>query len=119
MTAIIAAFMMSGAAVAMEKGAVRNVMTVPATNILDKLISLVKGYTRKLESAESIAELEEVYAGLKSALDTFADNNAEEIAAFDENISAEKEKRYKATLDAAVKQFEKVLEKKAMQLLRE
>ena len=111
--------MMSSVAVATEKGAVHNVIAVPAANIIDKLVSLVKGYTKKVETVESIAELEEVYAGLESALNAFADNNAEEIAAFDENISAEKEKEYKAALDAAVKQFEKVLEKKAMQLLRE
>ena len=69
-------------------------------------------------SLPPIEELEELYAALVTAMKEFAKDNSAEISAFDDNITVEKEKGYKAALDAAVKQFEKSIEKKALQFSR-
>ena len=93
--------------------------TTVADNILDKLVALVKDYTRSVESASSIEELEGVFAALETALSEFVKKNAAEIAAFDAKITVEQKSAYKAELDKAIKQFEKALENRAMQLMNE
>ena len=114
----VALFLFNGTMHAMVNGAVSNAVTVTTGNILDKLIDLVNDYTKRVETAGTIDELNELYAGLVTAMKQFAKNNAAELAAFDADITAQKEKEYKVALDAAVKQFEKALEKKAMQFFR-
>lgn len=117
--ALILAVSLSVAAVpAMACNAVDDKATVKY-NILDKLIALVKDHTKSVESAGSIEELEGLFAALETALAEFAEKNATEIAAFDAKITQEQKNGYKAQLDAAVKQFQKALEKRAMQLLGE
>jgi hypothetical protein len=118
LVAVVALSLFCETVSATENGAACNTVSVTSANIIDELIALVNDYTKRVEAAESIEELEELYATLVTAMKEFAKKNAAEIAAFDENITIEKEKEYKAALDAAVRQFEKALEKKAMQFLR-
>ncbi|MBR5851848.1 MAG: hypothetical protein IKY73_04935 [Bacteroidaceae bacterium] len=118
LVAVVALSLLCGTASATENGAACYAVSVTSANILDKLIALVNDHTKRVEAAESIEELEELYAALVTAMKEFAKNNAAEISVFDENITVEKEKEYKAALDAAVKQFEKSIEKKALQFSR-
>lgn len=118
LVAVVALSLFCETVSATENGTACNTVSVTSANIIDELIALVNDYTKRVEAAESIEELEELYATLVTAMKEFAKKNAAEIAAFDENITIEKEKEYKAALDAAVRQFEKALEKKAMQFLR-
>lgn len=115
---ILAVSLFVGAVPAMSCNAVVDKTTV-AYNILDKLVALVKGYTKDVETAGSVEELEGLFAALESDLAEFAKKNAAEIAAFDAKITVEQKSAYKAELDKAIKQFEKALENRAMQLMNE
>lgn len=116
---LILAVSLSVGAVSVTAGNAVVCRTTVADNILDKLVALVKDYTRSVESASSIEELEGVFAALETALSEFVKKNAAEIAAFDAVITVEQKNTYKAELDKAVKLFEKALEKRAMQLMNE
>lgn len=120
MTAL-AVCMMAGTAVATERVVLTevNVATTANDNVLDKLVALIKDYTKQVEAAETMETFDAVYKGFEQAMTDFAEKNAEEIAAFDKNITEEQGKRYKANLEKVVKQFQKAVEKKAMQFLGE
>ncbi|MBO7239278.1 MAG: hypothetical protein J6V23_02210 [Bacteroidaceae bacterium] len=120
MTAL-AVCMMAGTAVATERVVLTevNVATTATDNVLDKLVALIKDYTKQVEAAETMETFDTVYKGFEQAMTEFAEKNAEEIAAFDKNITEEQGKRYKANLEKVVKQFQKAVEKKAMQFLGE
>ena len=89
-----------------------------AVNVLDKLIALVNDYTKRADEALSMEELQNVYAGFEQAMASFLKDNADEIAKFDANLSDNMKEKYEAELSKAVKQFEKSLEKKAMQFMK-
>lgn len=94
------------------------VVQVTTTNILDKLIAMVNDYTKRADEALSMDELQAVYAGFEQAMASFLKDNADEIAKFDANLSGNMKEKYEAELSKAVKQFEKSLEKKAMQFMK-
>ena len=94
------------------------VVQVTTTNILDKLISMVNDYTKRADEALSMEELQNVYAEFEQAMASFLKDNADEIAKFDANLSGNMKEKYGAELSKAVKQFEKSLEKKAMQFMK-
>ncbi len=119
--AAIALFMMAGTVGATENCvAVENcVATVATDNVADKLLSIIKSYTKKIEAATSKEALERVYANFETEMAEFAEKNAAEVAAFDENLTKEQEDKYKAELTKVMKEFEKALEKKAMLFIGE
>ena len=119
--AAVAAFLMAGTAVATENVVMveNNVATTATGNVVDKLIALVKEYTKKVETANTMEAFDAAYNGFSQAMKEFADKNAAEIDAFDKSITEEQSKKYKAALDKAINQFEKAVEKKAMQFLGE
>ena len=94
------------------------VVRVTTTNILDKLIAMVNDYTKRADEALSMEELQNVYAEFEQAMASFLKDNADEIAKFDANLSGNMKEKYEAELSKAVKQFEKSLEKKAMQFMK-
>lgn len=94
------------------------VVQVTTTNILDKLIAMVNDYTKRADEALSMKELQNVYAEFEQAMASFLKDNADEIAKFDANLSGNMKEKYEAELSKAVKQFEKSLEKKAMQFMK-
>ena len=87
---------------------------VASENILDKLIALVKEYTGRVEAATSMEELDTAYRTFKQEMAEFTEKHADEIAAFDKNLSTEQIETYKVAFETAIKHFEKSLEKKAM-----
>ena len=119
--AAIAVFMMAGTAVASESvAAVENsVNTVAAENVADKMIALIKDYTKKIEAAETMEALDAVYKGFEQAMATFSKDNAAEIAKFDAELTGKMKEKYEAELSKVMKQFESALEKKAMKFLGE
>ena len=94
------------------------VVQVTTTNVLDKLIAMVNDYTKRADEALSMEELQNVYAEFEQAMASFLKDNADEIAKFDANLSDNMKEKYEAELSKAVKQFEKSLEKKAMQFMK-
>ena len=119
--AAIAVFMMAGTAVASESiVAVENsVNTVADENVADKMIALIKDYTKKIEAAETMEALDAVYKGFEQAMATFSKDNAAEIAKFDAELTGKMKEKYEAELSKVMKQFESALEKKAMKFLGE
>lgn len=114
--AMFAVFMLPGTLVA-TVSATDKATSVVCGNVLDKLVTLVKGYTERVDSAESIEELEALYAALYAEITEFTKKNATEIAAFDEVVTGDGEKKYKAALEEALLQFRQALEKRATQIL--
>ena len=119
--AAIAVFMMAGSAVAAENIVVveNNVTTAATENVVDKLIALVKEYTKKVNAADTMEALDTAYKGFEQAMAEFAEKNAKEIADFDANLTAEQGKKYEAAVEKAVGLFKKAVEKKAMKFLGE
>ena len=119
--AAIAVFMMAGTAVASESiVAVENsVNTVADENVADKMIALIKDYTKKIEAAETMEALDAVYKEFEQAMATFSKDNAAEIAKFDAELTGKMKEKYEAELSKVMKQFESALEKKAMKFLGE
>ena len=119
--AAIAVFMMAGTAVAMENVAVveRNVTVEATDNVADKLLALIKGYVKKIDATASKESFEKVYENFQTEMTEFAEKNAAEISTFDESLTEAQKKKYEEELGKVLKQFEKAVEKKAMQFLGE
>jgi TolA-binding protein len=118
MTAI-AVFMMSGTAVATENVVVvnNNATTVQAGNVIDKLITLINGYTKKVNAVKSVEELlkwcEECYDEMMG----FEEKHADEIIKLEKTLTEEQMARYETKLEQAMEAFEAAVEKKAEQLM--
>ena len=106
-------------AAAAERSVVCNGVTVTAGNVIDKLLALVGDYTKRVDEALSMEELEELFTEFEKAMAAFSKENAEGIAKFDANLTAESKERYEAELSKAIKQFKSALEKKAMGFIGE
>ena len=111
--------LLNGAVAATETGVALDSMTVTAGNVIDKLLALVGDYTKRVDEALSMEELEELFVEFEKAMAAFSKENADEIAKFDANLIAESKERYEAELSKAIKQFKSALEKKAMKFLGE
>ena len=119
MIAIFAAFILFGIPAATACVIADNAFSVATTNVLDKLIALINGYTKRVDAAVSIEELEALYAGLEQDMVSFAKDNAGEIAKFDARLTDKMKADYAAELAKAIRRFKAALEKKAMEFLGE
>ena len=117
--AIFAAFILFGIPAATACVIADNAFSVATTNVLDKLIALINGYTKRVDAAVSIEELEALYAGLEQDMVSFAKDNAGEIAKFDARLTDKMKADYAAELAKAIRRFKAALEKKAMEFLGE
>ena len=106
--------LLNGAVAATETGVALDSMTVTAGNVIDKLLALVGNYTKRVDEALSMEELEVLFVEFEKAMAAFSKENAGEIAKFDADLTAESKERYEAELSKAIKQFKSALEKKAM-----
>ena len=120
-TILLVTFLMllDGTAAAAESCVACNGVTVTAGNVLDKLIAMVGDYAKRVDEALSMEDVEELFIEFEKAMAAFAKENADDIAKFDANLTAESKKRYEAELSKAMKQFKSALEKKAMEFLGE
>lgn len=117
--AAVCLVLLNGTAAATETGVALDSMTVTAGNVIDKLLALVGDYTKRVDEALSMEELEVLFVEFEKAMAAFSKENADEIAKFDVNLTAESKERYEAELSKVVKQFKSALEKKAMKFLGE
>ena len=118
MTAI-AVFMMAGTAVATENVVVvnNNATTVQAGNVIDKLITLINGYTKKVNAVKSVEELlkwsEECYDEMMG----FEEKHADEIVKLEKTLTEEQMARYETKLEQAMEALEAAVEKKTELLM--
>ena len=117
--AAVCLVLLNGTAAATETGVALNGVTVTAGNVIDKLLALVGDYTKRVDEALSMEELEELFVEFEKAMAAFSKENADEIAKFEANLTAESKEKYEAELSKAIKQFKSALEKKAMKFLGE
>ena len=117
--AAVCLVLLNGTAAATETGVALDSMTVTAGNVIDKLLALVGDYTKRVDEALSMEELEVLFVEFEKAMAAFSKENADEIAKFDANLTAESKEKYEAELSKVVKQFKSALEKKAMKFLGE
>ena len=117
--AAIAVFMMSGTAVATENVVVvnNNVTTVQSGNAIDKLISMVNGYTKKVNAVKTIDELMKVAEKCFEEMMSFEEKYADEIARLEDTLTEAQIARYETKLEQAMEAFEAAVEKKTEQLM--
>ena len=119
--AAIAVFMMSGTAVATENVVVvnNNATTVQAGNVIDKLITLINGYTKKVNAVKSVEELlkwcEECYDEMMG----FEEKHADEIIKLEKTLTEEQMARYETKIEQAMEAFEAAVERKTEELIGE
>ena len=118
MTAI-AVFMMSGTAVATENVVVvnNNATTVQAGNVIDKLITLINGYTKKVNAVKSVEELLKWCEEFYNEMMGFEEKHADEIIKLEKTLTEEQMARYETKLEQAMEAFEAAVEKKTEQLM--
>lgn len=117
--AAIAVFMLSGTAVATENVVVvnNNVTTVQSGNAIDKLISMVNGYTKKVNAVKTIDELMKVAEKCFEEMMSFEEKYADEIMELEETLTEAQMARYETKLEQAMEAFEAAVEKKTEQLM--
>ena len=118
MTAI-AVFMMSGTAVATENVVVvnNNATTVQAGNVIDKLITLLNGYTKKVNAVKSVEELLKLSEECYDEIMGFEEKHADEIIKLEKTLTEEQKARYETKLEQVIEAFEAAVEKKTEQLM--
>ena len=118
MTAI-AVFMMSGTAVATENVVVvnNNATTVQAGNVIDKFITIIDGYTKKVNAVKSIDELMKWCEEFYDEMMGFEEKHADEIIKLEKTLTEEQMARYETKLEQATEAFEAAVEKKIEQLM--
>ena len=119
--AAIAVFIMSGSAMAAENAVVveNNVTTIASENVVDKLINLVKGYTKKINAVKTLDELMQVSEQCYNEMMEFQENNMEELAALMSTLTEEQMAAYDEKFEAAMAEFEAAAEKKTEQLMEQ
>ena len=117
--AAIAVFMMSGSAMAAENVVVveNNVTTTVSENAVDKLIALIKGYTKKINAVKTLDELMQVSEQCYNDMMEFQEKHMEEIMALEGVLTEEQFAAYDEKFEAAMAEFETAIEKKTEQLM--
>lgn len=115
----IAAFMMAGTSVAAELNAnvvVDNaVVSNQQQNVADKMIALLKNYTKKINATKSVEELQAVAVEFAEVAQKFEEINAKEAAKFEETATEAQKAKYEKELNAALKAMEQATMKKMME----
>ena len=117
--AAIAVFMMSGSAMAAENVVVveNNVTTTVSENAVDKLIALIKGYTKKINAVKTLDELMQVSEQCYNDMMEFQEKYMDEIIALENVLTEGQMAAYEKQMEAVMAEFEAAVEKKAEQLL--
>ena len=85
-------------------------------NVIDKMIALVKGFTKKVNAVKSIDELMTVAEKCYSDMMEFEEKYEEEIMMIEEVLTEQQMEAYEAKMDKALEEFETAVEKKTEQL---
>lgn len=120
MTAI-AVFMMLGTAVATENVVVvnNNATAVQTGNVIDKLITLINGYTKKVNAVKTADELQTVAQNCFEEMTAFEEKYADEIIKLEKTLTEEQKAKYETKLEQAIEAFEAAAERKTEELIGE
>ena len=117
--AAIAVFMMVGTALATENHVEvkSDVAMTQQENVADKLITLIKGYTKKINAAKTIDELIQVSEQCYNEMMDFQKKYEKEIMALDGTLTEAQQAAYEKKLEAAMDEFEAAAERKAKEFV--
>lgn len=120
--AAIAVFMMAGTSVAagFENSSVAEnavISNQQKQNVIDKMIVMIKGYTKKVNAVKSAEELLKVSEQCFEEMKAFEEKHADEIMAIEGTLTEAQMKKYEAALDKALSEFESAVEKKTNELM--
>lgn len=106
--------------VAAENVAVDNSIAVAeAPNAYDKVIALVKTYTKRIKAARSFEELEVVAANLEKDAAAMEKNLGKELEALVATLSEKELEDYEKVFNAAMEELMKAVEEKSGELMGE
>lgn len=114
--AAIAVLMLAAPALAAEKAVEVNVLMTQKENVLDKLIALTNGYTKKVNAVKTLDELMAVCEKCYGEMMAFQEKYEDEMIALAETLTEEQMAAYETKLDQALNVFEAAVEKKIKQL---
>ena len=92
--------------------------TTDSGNIAEKLISLINGYTDKINAVESIYDLFFISETCYKEKMSFEKNYAEEITAFKSSLTDEAQATLNEAIKSAMDKFEEAVNKKAKTLAK-
>ena len=117
--AAIAVFMMAGTAVATENHVEvkSDVAMTQQENVADKLIALIKGYTKKINATKTIDEFIQVSEQFYNEMMDFQKKYEKEIMALDGTFTEAQQAAYEKKLEAAMAEFEAAAERKAKEFV--
>lgn len=116
----VAVLMLTGTSVAAENVAVDNSIAVAeAPNAYDKVIALVKTYTKRIKAARSFEELEAVAANLEKDAAAMEKNLGKELEALVATLSEKELEDYEKVFNAAMEELMKAVEEKSSELMGE
>ena len=120
--AAIAVFMMAGTSVAagFENSSVAEnavISNQQKQNVIDKMIVMLKGYTKKVNAVKSAEELLKVSEQCFEEMKAFEEKHADEIMVIEGTLTEAQMKKYEAALDKALSEFESAVEKKTNELM--
>lgn len=116
----VAVLMLTGTSLAAENVAVDNSIAVAeAPNAYDKVIALVKTYTKRIKAARSFEELEAVAANLEKDAAAMEKNLGKELEALVATLSEKELEDYEKVFNAAMEELMKAVEEKSGELMGE
>lgn len=116
--AAIAVFLMAGTAVAQQSTEVKsNVSVAQEENAVDKLIALIKDYTKKINATKTPNELIAVAEQCATEMTAFEEKYADELMALEGTLTEAQQAAYEKKIEAAMVEFEAAIEKKTEELI--
>jgi TonB family protein len=115
--AAIAVFVMSGSAMAAESVIMtkNNAIIAQSGNVMDKFITIVNSYTKKVNATESIGELMAVTEQCHKEMMEFMEMHESEFAALENTLSEQQLAGYERKFEKAITGFEVAVELKVEQ----
>ena len=93
-----------------------NVQTTDSGNLAEKLVSLINGYTDKINAVETVYDLFFISEQCYKEKMSFEKNYAEDITAFKNSLTEEAKATFDEAIRNAMDKFEKAVNKKAKAL---
>ena len=119
--AAIAVFMMAGVAFATESVVMvnNNVVTVQSGNVIDKMIALVKGFTKEINAVKTLDELMKVAEKCYEEMTTFEEKYADEVVRLEKTLTEAQMEEYEAKLEQTLEALEAAVEKKTKEIMED
>ena len=120
--AVLAVFMMSGTSVAAEANVIIENATASVQqqqNVVDKMISMINSFTKKINATKTIDELMKVGDQCYTDMMEFQEKYEKEMMAIENTLTEKQKQEYEKKIEKALTEFEAAINKKSNQLMEE